>query len=171
MPVVHGRVNYLHNYYPYDRGNNPLHDATSRQILNLKNRGTAAILDFAGQLDRVVPAGVTVCVVPSSSVGHGGGAGIGQIAAQLCATRARVNGVGLLYRHTQIAKLAHGGRRDIDVHLDSIVVQRPDFVRGRSIYLLDDVVTSGNSFFACERLLRNAGAVDVTLWAVGATTR
>jgi len=46
-------------------------------------------------------------------------------------------------------------------------VVRPDDIRGRTVVLIDDVLTSGSTAEACARVLRRAGAsrVELLSWA------
>ena len=46
-------------------------------------------------------------------------------------------------------------------------VLRPDVIRGRTVVLIDDVLTSGSTAEACARILRRAGAgwVELLSWA------
>jgi len=87
------------------------------------------------------------------------------------APRARVAvGVDYLKRTTLIDKLANGGDRSVQVHLDSIVANDPARFRGKSILLVDDVLTTGNSLLACREILLAAGAAKVHSLALAQTT-
>jgi ComF family protein len=59
--------------------------------------------------------------------------------------------------HTQRRKAVAG----------AFAVSNPDLVRGRTIILIDDVLTSGSTAEACARALRRAGAgrVELISWA------
>ena len=71
----------------------------------------------------------------------------------------------LLSRHTSVSSARFGGSRDIWTHYDSISVVRN--VKNKSILLIDDVHVSGSTVDACEWLLREAGATNVTKLCLG----
>jgi len=71
-------------------------------------------------------------------------------------------------------ELGVGGMATVYLALDvkhdrhvAIKVLRPDVVRGRTVVLIDDVLTSGSTAEACARILRRAGAgwVELLSWA------
>ena len=87
------------------------------------------------------------------------------------APRAKVAvGVDYLKRTALIDKLAGGGDRSLQVHLDSIAANEAARFRGKSILLVDDVLTSGNSIIACRKILMTAGAAKVHSLAFAQTT-
>lgn len=75
----------------------------------------------------------------------------------------------LLNRTTTIAKLATGGDRSITTHLSTIAVGLPECVQDRTILVIDDVWTTGNSMMACAHLLYEKGAAAVITVALGKT--
>jgi predicted amidophosphoribosyltransferase len=87
----------------------------------------------------------------------------------LLARRNRTDATACLIRHTTINKLATGGDRSIEVHLNSIKVQNPNLIKDKRILLIDDVTTTHNSLFACKQLLLEAGAAQVYCLALGQT--
>jgi len=89
------------------------------------------------------------------------------LATELAKRGTRVDGSDCLVRTTKIDKLAHGGDRSIEVHLQSIAVALPELIRKRDVLLLDDVMRTGNSLFACRKLLLDAGARSVQCAAIG----
>lgn len=171
MTIVHGTINALHKYHPYRiNGNiNPKFDDLSGKILDLKEAKAEAIEKFANELAAIIPQGVVICAVPPSSVGDCSNSGIGKIVAKLCADSTRTSGVSCLNRHTKIAKLAHGGARDRQVHKDSIEVKNSDMLKGKVVYLLDDIVTTGNSIEECKQKLKDSGASEVRTYTIGYT--
>lgn len=78
---------------------------------------------------------------------------------------------GLLKRTSTIAKLAHGGDRSINVHLNSLAVTNHAEIENKTVLVLDDVMTSGNSLLACGNLLNIGSARSVHLLALAKTTR
>lgn len=174
----------LRKYRPYwlinemgERVRNPAFDAISGQLLDLKNSShpnyQSAVRSFTRMLDECiakfeVPVENWVAVVVPSHTAGGWSAGL---EAVLRSSTNRFNVCpNVLCRVRTIDKLAHGGDRSIETHLDSIIVQTPESVRGRTVLLIDDIWTSGNSLRACRRLLREAGAEVLAAIALGKTT-
>jgi predicted amidophosphoribosyltransferase len=87
------------------------------------------------------------------------------------ATKERVDGTGCLVRHKKIPKLATGGNRDQETHFSSIHVDKTDLIKGKSVTLLDDTTTTGNSILACKKMLIDAGARNVQCIALAETKR
>ncbi len=56
------------------------------------------------------------------------------------------------------------------MHLGSISVVKAHLIRGRQVLLLDDIVTTGNSFRACRMLLEQNGATLVKCLALAQTS-
>jgi predicted amidophosphoribosyltransferase len=81
-----------------------------------------------------------------------------------------LDGTSYLVRTQKVEKLAHGGPRGIDIHLNSITVECPRNLSGRRLMILDDVMTTGNSLVACRQLLLDAGADEVICAAMSQTT-
>lgn len=79
-------------------------------------------------------------------------------------------GFGVLVRSEEVVKLATGGDRSMKVHLESISVGDAARVKGKTILLVDDVLTTGNSLVACRRILTASGAAAVHAAALGKTT-
>lgn len=76
----------------------------------------------------------------------------------------------LVIRTKSISKLATGGNRAMQVHLDSMAVNNIDRAEGRIVMLLDDILTTGNSLAAARQILLDAGAADVICVAMGQTS-
>lgn len=72
-----------------------------------------------------------------------------------------INGAQNLIREKTVPaqKTQDRNERNIETHLNSIKVERN--VQGKTIILIDDVVTSGSSMLACKKLLLDAGAKAV----------
>ena len=79
------------------------------------------------------------------------------------------DGRDLLKRTKEVKKAAHGGPRDQSLHEDTIEVTDPSKVKNKVVYIIDDIWTTGSTLRACANLMREAGASDVKLLAVGKT--
>lgn len=179
-------------YHPYrvDGEKNPKFDRHSGFILTSKgtqerNFGQA-VKYFADlimpevrnwALESFLPQGtigdqpfVDVVLVPSSKVGKVSD-GLSQVMGKVCARDKRLNlQKNLLSRTKQIEKLATGGNRSRQTHVDSITFTMPP--NPASIFLLvDDVCTSGNSLVACCDIIQtNIPHSTVIALTLGKTT-
>ena len=85
------------------------------------------------------------------------------------------NNVGVvisdLLLRTHEVEESKDGTRDITKHLESIKVNedRKNDVYGKTIYLFDDIVTSGKTMMSCVELLYRAGAGHVVCYAISRT--
>ncbi|MDO4166758.1 MAG: phosphoribosyltransferase, partial [Eubacteriales bacterium] len=144
---------------------NPLFDVFSGRILDLKEGKGSAIDYFYKILNEEIRPGVTICVVPSSDA-EKTVSGIGILGEKL-AHNGRNNKVYYLNRKISIDKLADGGNRSIDVHMNSICTVKEMDITGDIVLLMDDVTTSGNSLYACRDILVRQGADIVEMFALG----
>jgi len=171
-------IKHLGNYYRYwlqryPDVKNPRFDRYCGQVLNLKNRQPSAIAYFTERLKSEIPAqGVALCTVPSSTQGKLD-TGIRAVAQALVNQKDtdRVDATSCLVRTRSLPKAAHGGPRLVSAHLDTIEVQHEGLIAGKTVYLLDDVVTTEASLTACWRLLTDVGATSVTCIALAKTVR
>lgn len=161
----------LGEYYPYriEGQINPHFDQWSGSILNLKRSKVPAIDFFYRKLNPLLGTNFAIATVPSSN-SENASPGIRKLAIKLAGNQ-RIDATSCLIRHKSIDKLATGGRRNQDVHFDSIQVQNPHLIQGQEVLLLDDVSTSGNSLLACKALLMDAGAKSVQCLVLGQTVR
>ena len=171
----------LGKYYPK---NDPQfkQDDFSRRLLALKYRHdsdadpqpwkqrnkTLALRQFFQDLNPLLATDIAVTAVPS----HDPAASISgiQLLAQALAKQSRIDATACLVRFKKIPKLATGGSRSVEQHLNSIRVEHAEIIQGREVLLLDDVTTSGNSLIACRQLLLAEGAARVKYMALGQTT-
>ena len=130
--------------------------------------------------DKLLPwdGDLLVCTVPSSS-GSAKRAGSGRLLELLDRICDRLTGsrereiffdAGVL-EYTQGAfsnKLLDQEGRFMNVR-DHLVVSNKAVVIGRTVLVLDDVVTSGATFYYANRYLRKAGATDVHCLALTQT--
>ncbi|MBO6767334.1 MAG: hypothetical protein JJ901_03395 [Erythrobacter sp.] len=148
-----------------DGSNYPEH---SGKILDLKQARAPGINYFYNYMQPKLKSPDALAVVPSHDPEKGPG-GLHQLAGRLANGCQVYDSSAALVRHTKIEKLAAGGDRSINVHLNSIHIPNPELVAGRKVLLIDDVMTSGNSLLACRQILMDAGAEAVKCVALGRT--
>ncbi len=155
----------VHKAMGGDRTNWPEHNGL---ILDLKGNSAHAVAHFKEMIEPELSQNVVIVTVPSHDPAKVGG-GLAMLSAALAAGGSRIDGSACLVRTRKIAKLAHGGDRSKDVHLNSIAVAHAELIVGRSVFLIDDVTKSGNSLAACRELLLKAGAAVVVCATIGKT--
>lgn len=165
-----GDIVVYSNYHKYwlDRERqikNPLFDVYSSKILDLKEGKISAVRYFYNLLDAEIRKDVTICVVPSSD-SEKEETGMRQL-GEMLAENGRINKVHLLHRKNSIPKLALGGNRSMNVHLNSIEAVEELGAENNIVLLMDDVTTTGNSLYACKEILLEHGAHDVEMFALG----
>lgn len=169
MFVAYGNIMALHKYYPWHGGSNPKFDEVSHLILNnLKQSKRDAVKRFTSELNLIIPNDVVVCIVPPHTPGSGHKKAMGLIAQKLC-KQDRILGARCLYRHIRIEKLTYGGSREKQIHENSIIVNNNYVIKNKIIWLLDDVVKTGNSMRICADKLLNNKAREVHCIALGIT--
>lgn len=132
--IVYG---YYHKYWIGPNDKNPNFDIYSGKILDLKEGKALAINYFYNLLNQELCKNITVCVVPSHNDDlESGIVKLGKLLAQ----DGRIDKVHYLRRIKEIDKLAKGGQRSIDVHLNSIGVDENSEITGDVILLIDDMM-------------------------------
>jgi predicted amidophosphoribosyltransferase len=158
----------LRPYHPYwvDGERNPEVQAIDRRIFDFKegkNWAVAAeIVEFQKALKSLdMPIPVLIALVPGHEAKPTNvGCPLARVAQALAVANPQLKAdVDLVLRVKTIDKLAHGGYRGIEVHLNSLQVTRR--VPGTTVLVLDDVVTSGNSMAAARQLLTEKAAKHV----------
>lgn len=86
---------------------------------------------------------------------------------ELLAQNGRVDKVYYLNRNNSIEKLAMGGLRSKEVHLQSVQTLQDVDITNDIVLLMDDVTTTGNSLYACREILLERGAEIVEMFALG----
>lgn len=153
---------------------NPYHNEYSQRILRLKNDDNEEIEYFSNKLYSAIIKEINykdeifkalekpdyITCIPSHEENRIS-KGLSQIVSLLCAKFECKNACGALVRKKPINKLANGGCRDIEVHLDSISLNSNIMPQVKDktyiVYLIDDVTTSGNSMLACKKKLEDNG--------------
>jgi predicted amidophosphoribosyltransferase len=76
---------------------------------------------------------------------------------------------GSLVRHQSIESSHLGGIRSVEEHFRSMKIQKESEILGKRILLIDDITTTGNTFFAARKVLLDAGAAFVYCLSLGLT--
>jgi predicted amidophosphoribosyltransferase len=156
-------------YHPWKDRKNSVFDEHSRQILDLKKNRDTSIEYFFNMIVDKMPSNIeAIVVVPSHNPKEPSGS-LQDLATKLSAHHGWENRNVCLSRYKLIDKLSEGGDRSLETHRLSISVKSCQ-VFGRSVLLLDDVTTTGNSLRACYDILLRAGATHVTMFALAATS-
>ena len=145
-------------------------DGYSGRLLDLKQSQASSLNSFTELLGKEISrtyAGITA--VPSHDPATGIGTGVRLLAKQLASKIHSADGRDFLRRTVKIPKLAHGGDRSVQTHLNSMAAEQPHRYTGGRVLVLDDIMTSGNSFIASRKLLMDAGAEEVICVALGKT--
>ena len=150
-------------------GDGSNYPAYSGRILDLKDDKVGAVDYFADIVGPELSDSIVIVTIPSHDPASPPG-GLQKLAARLAQNGNRVDGSGCLIRTQKINKLARGGDRSKAVHVKSLKVQNASLIAGKSVLLLDDVVTSGNSLEAAKDLLLDAGAQSIRRAALAKTT-
>lgn len=167
------RVLYLYKYYSVRFKE---HAGTSEKILKFKEGDPRAIDFFAsemisamkvrynGHLDEL--SNMLVCIIPSHVEGKYS-EGLVQLCKRISA-EFNMTYVPYLIKRTKTNKRkSQGGSRDIEDMLGSLGLGSGVDIKDKSIMILDDVTTTGNSIEAARKLLENAGARKVIAQTLG----
>jgi len=112
-----------------------------------------------------------ICVVPTSSKAREPG-GMRQVAKKIC-EKSYIDGLHVIERIKDFPpsyKDKKSSSRDYETELASLRITDTELIKGRSILLLDDVTTEGNSLEAAKSLLLSHGAKQVLPFALGKTS-
>lgn len=173
---------YLYEYHKYwlipKVEKNPKADRLTKLILDLKNPAcsnhTNAVQIFGKKLSKELEDFITkdepiyIAIVPSHTENNIS-KGLISIVRHIKQVYNIASSKNPLVRTYTIEKLASGGGRSIDIHLDSIAVIDGAIPSDAKVLLLDDVTTTGNSLNACKKLLYDHGAGLVIVIALAQT--
>lgn len=148
-----------------DKSNYP---ERSGKILDLKEGKDTGVAYFSGTIAAELKDGIVIATVPSHDPAKPG-VGLKKLVAELVKDSKRVDASSSLVRTKKIDKLAAGGNRDKEVHVNSVAVAQIPLIKGCDVLLLDDVTKTGNSLLACRDLLLAAGARSVECATIGKT--
>lgn len=172
-------INYIDEYYKYwiyedgEKFINPeFSDKCGGYILEVKNGKVSGINYYEKKLieafSKIDVTNSWITIVPSSKKDKLND-GMCKLINRVVSHLTEVKFCKCLNRKYTIEKLATGGNRSIKTHLNSIELcgERSEFF-GEKIYLIDDIMTTGNSLLACKKILEDAGAKVVCI-ALGKT--
>ena len=164
-----------HSYWKWECGEkvrNSKFDNFSSIILDFKKGYAPVIEEFRKSVAKELGSDFPVCVVPShmASVDNSMSP-TARLAKGLVKSNNLIDATNCILRVRSISKLSRGGNRDLAVHLNSVKVVNSDVIKGKTVLLLDDVMTTGNSLGACMQLLLRAGAKNVLCLALAKTVR
>lgn len=172
-------IYYFSDYEKYkdDYGNkNPsFNKFNGGYILGLKRNESAAVsyfinlvLDSLKKTKCIADTEIITCM-PGSQEGRVS-EGLVSICRSIEYVFENIRYIKCLNRYKTIEKLAYGGNRSIDVHLNSIeICCGKDIIKNRNIVVLDDVTTTGNSLKAAKHKLLEEGAAGVICMALAKT--
>lgn len=168
-------MGYYHSYWKWECGEkvrNSKFDNFSSIILDFKKGYAPVIEEFRKSVAKELGSDFPVCVVPShmASVDNSMSP-TARLAKGLVKSNNLMDATNCILRVRSISKLSRGGNRDLAVHLNSVKVVNSDVIKGKTVLLLDDVMTTGNSLDACRQLLLRAGAKNVLCLALAKTVR
>lgn len=173
-------INYIDEYYKYwiyEDGEKFINPEFSNEcggyILEVKNGKVSGINYYEKRLVEIFSEmDITesyIVIVPSSKKDTLND-GMYKLINKVVENLPTVKFLKCLNRKYTIEKLATGGNRSIKVHLNSVeLCGDRDSINGTKIYLIDDIMTTGNSLLACKKILEDAGA-EVVCIALGKTT-
>lgn len=163
-------VTALNSYYPYwlDQAaqlRNPAFDTWSCQIHNLNCGDQRAVAYFVHHISSLLGADFAITSVPSLNPAITM-PGI-RLVARALANGTRIDATSCLVRHTFPGHNGLQDECDFDQHLTTITVEQAHLFRGRSVLLLDSIISTGGALLACRDLLIRAGAAQVQCVALG----
>ena len=165
----------MHIYYPtrYEE-----HKGVSESLIAFKQGYQIPIDRFTIEVEEALHnlnggdtstlEGKYIALVPSHTKGQWSSS-MKKMTAKICANFKMVNYSDSIERTQDHPKLAYGGDRSIESHIQTLGVKPGCEIKGKEIIVMDDITTTGNSILACARVLRDAGAKKVMAIALAKT--
>lgn len=118
-------------------------------------------------LKNIIPKGSIVCTVPSSTAGKTGHL---DIMLKELSNECGFMVLPLIVRSmSKEKKAAFGGDRSLTGQYRTLECAPKSEIEGKSIIIIDDISTTGNSLFACKKILEKNGARNVRTIVLGRT--
>jgi hypothetical protein len=165
------KIYYVGTYRP-SKKLLPSEQGTNTQMILALQDGTrpgtgAAIQHFLEKLEKILSDEILIAMIPSHDP-QALTSGLSQLIQRLV-TNNRINAATCLVRHTLVGQPSLRGDRSMEKHLRSIKVIDRSLIENRTVLLLDEAVTTGNSMRACKRILMENGAAEVVCLTLGMT--
>lgn len=169
-------IYYFDDYVPFSHGQQV--SGFDKKIMDLKDYSTVDwkvnkqgesrryFLRLLGNVFRENITDVVICRIPRSKM-HVQENHIYTICKDLCSQRDIIDGTKVLQRIADVDVAHLNGTRNMEKHLASIAVRNKELIRNKKVILVDDVITSGSTMYACKQLLLGAGARRVIGMAMG----
>ena len=177
---------YMIDFEPHRGGTNPKHD-TDSQTLNFLKGGTVYDQrrrdDFCDRINKwlskylrsvIAEVGGATSIVLLTVPGHQQDSQPKEFMRDtICAVLRKPEFVkvksGHLRRTKTVQKSTETDIRTESKHRNSIEVGDSELVKDKTVIIIDDVRTSGSTLSACASLVKEAGARDTKMIAVGKT--
>ncbi|MCE4566043.1 hypothetical protein INQ51_17115 [Maribellus sp. CM-23] len=162
-------IKHYGTYHPYRGGNNEKFDEFSKKILRFKDDYDWAVEYFFERLKNYFEDSIDAIMVIPSHDPDRKKTGIKDLAEKLADYNGWKNCCECLVRYKKIEKLAQGGDRSISNHKESMKFVKKTNLDNKTVLLIDDVTTTGNSLRAGKKVLLESGIKKVILFAIAQT--
>jgi len=150
-------------------------DDFTHELLKIKNRDKNVINQYSLKVLSILKSykkylkDSVICTVPSSTEGRTN-TGITQFAEALLKASIFIDGIHLLKRsHTLPKNSTSSHRTTKDDHLRTIFIEKDSLIKNKTIFLIDDIRTTGISLESCREILETTGAAEVITMSLGQT--
>lgn len=166
-------------YQPYKSGNNDKFDDFSKKILDFKRKHLSVITYFHDRLvtEIIPPGNYAICIAPSSSMTpvvngkYTHQSAVALLCERLCKTLNAINASSSLIRTEDKVKSHLGGSKNIEDHLKTLKLSSDEFIKGRDVILLDDVLTTGHTIKSCYQTLVTGNPNRIAIVVLAYTRR
>lgn len=167
LGFYHPRYDYFENI----REDNCYFNEFSNNILELKKRNRIAINYFRDILLKLMEdEEVTITTVPPHITRES--SGIRDLAGCLIESNKKyIDAIHCLERFKTVPASSPISRKDEQTHLSSIRLESVSLIKDKTVFLFDDIMTTGNSVNACKKILSSLGAKEVKIICLGKTIR
>ncbi|MDY2883455.1 MAG: phosphoribosyltransferase family protein [Romboutsia timonensis] len=157
-------IYYLHTYIPYRERKLNGEDDNSYKLIQFKYGNIFAIEEYRHKLinnklikNLLQQDNIAIACVPSHNPKNEESS-IHTLADIICEELGFINASKCCNRVKLIDKLSTGGKRNKEIHLNSIKIINQQLIQNKTVLLIDDIATTGNSMNACQDLLKKNGA-------------